>query len=235
MRIILGSVDLAEATFDYDGVPAVRAVTFTARAGERLAILGPNGSGKSSVLSLIAGITSPSTGDATTRGEVAFVVQRSVVDDRMPLTVRDAVAMGRWPARGMWRPLRREDRTIIGDAMDRMGIADLAGRRLSALSGGQRQRALIAQALAQRADVVLLDEPEAGLDRASRAAISAVLREEAARGACVIIATHDIQTAREADRCILLRDGHLVADGTPEDTLTGAGYADAFLTASPPV
>lgn len=138
--------------------------------------------------------------------------------------------MGRWPSRGMWRPLRRTDRRIIDESLERMGLRGLADHRLGDLSGGQRQRTLLAQALAQQASVLLLDEPEAGVDHESRAAIHRVLAEEVARGACVVVATHDIGTATAAQRCVLLRGGRVVADGPPEEVLTGDSYAEAFLS-----
>ncbi len=235
MRIVTDRpvVTLSAVSHHYDGRAALDAVSLAVAAGEHVALLGPNGSGKSTLLSLICGVQRPSAGTVSCPPEVAFVVQRSAVPDRLPITVRDAVAMGRWASRGFGRPLRREDRVIVEDAMGRMGLQDLGGRRFAELSGGQRQRTLIAQALAQQAPVLLLDEPEAGLDISSRTAITTVLAEEAARGTALIIATHDTRTASHATRCVLLREGRIVADGVPEVVLTGVPYAEAFLTATP--
>lgn len=234
MRIVTDSpiVKLTDVSHRYDETPTLERMNLRVRAGEHVALLGPNGSGKTTLLSLVAGILRPSAGSVVRLEDVAFVVQRSAVPERLPITVRDTVAMGRWSARGLWRPLRRLDRQIVDRCLDRMGLQDLQGRRLGELSGGQRQRTLLAQALAQQAPVLLLDEPEAGLDLDSRAMIATVLAEEAARGACVIVATHDTRTAGAAARCILLRAGRVVADGEPEGVLTGDNYAEVFLTAA---
>ncbi|NUV38603.1 ATP-binding cassette domain-containing protein, partial [Streptomyces sp. KAI-27] len=151
----------------------------------------------------------------------AFVVQRSRVADVLPLTVRDAVAMGRWARRGPWRRLSRADRQVVETSMERLGIADLAGRQLGELSGGQRQRALVAQGLAQDAELLLLDEPTTGLDLAARQLITDVLAEAVAEGATVVQATHDLDAARQAKCVLLLQEGRLVAAGTPEAVLTG--------------
>lgn len=232
MRIVTDNpiIELVQVSHRYDADPTLEHVTFAARRGEHVALLGPNGSGKTTLLSMVAGIVRPTAGEVAGPDDVAFVVQRSMVSDRLPITVRDTVAMGRGPNRGMWRPLRRSDRHIIDESLGRMGLEDLADRRLGDLSGGQRQRTLLAQALAQRASVVLLDEPEAGLDPASRAAIQAVLAEEVTRGACVVVATHDTGTAAAAQRCVLLRGGRVAADGAPQEVLTAEAYAEVFLS-----
>ncbi len=236
MRTIIdssGSITLDSVTFAYEKRPAVDELSLTVPRGQCLALLGPNGSGKSTLLSLVAGIAAPSRGTiAGVPDRVAFVVQRTAVHDRLPLTVRDAVAMGRWADRGPWRRLRRGDRAIVEECLGRLGLTDLRGRRLAALSGGQRQRTLLAQALAQQAPVLLLDEPEAGLDAQARAWITAAIREEVSRGVTVIIATHDVPTAASTQRCVLLRAGRLVGDGSPARTLTGDAYARAFLGAT---
>ncbi|MEU6644505.1 zinc ABC transporter ATP-binding protein AztA [Saccharomonospora sp. NPDC046836] len=193
------------------------------------AIAGPNGSGKSTLLGAVAGVVPPGSGSVVLPGGTrpAFVVQRSAVSDRLPITVRETVAMGRWAHSGPWRRLSEEDHVIVADALARLGIADLARRRLGSLSGGQRQRALVAQGLAQRADVLLLDEPTTGLDGPAREAITDALAGEAARGAAVVHVTHDLAEADRADHCLLLGKGRLLAEGPPAGVLT----ADALDTA----
>lgn len=128
--------------------------------------------------------------------------------------------MGRWAHRGAWRRLTARDRSVVRDSMGRLGILDLAERQLGELSGGQRQRALVAQGLAQEADLFLLDEPTTGLDMAARESISTVLGAAAAEGVTVVQATHDLNAARESDHCLLLQDGRLVEEGKPRDVLT---------------
>ena len=226
----VGSVRLESVTFGYGRRPVIDGLSLDVPAGQFLALLGPNGSGKSTVLSLMAGVLTPAAGSIHgIPGRVAFVVQRSAVPDRLPLTVRDTVAMGRWAVRGPWHRLDRRDRALVDEAMERLGLTEIRGRRLASLSGGQRQRALLAQALAQRAGLLLPDEPEAGLDAAARGWISTAVDQEVARGSTVVVATHDVRTAVRSARCVLLRSGRLVGDGRPEDILTGDSFARTFL------
>lgn len=194
------------------------------------ALVGPNGSGKSTLLSVLADVISPTHGEVRrgTRERPAFVMQRSAVADTLPLTVRDTVAMGRWPHRRPLRRLTRTDREIVADSMERLGIADLAERQLGQLSGGQRQRALVAQGLAQRAPLLLLDEPTTGLDATARQHISRVLQEARNAGTTVVHATHDFPEAMRADHCLLLADGRLVAQGPPATVLTRKVVEDVW-------
>ncbi|MEI7031695.1 zinc ABC transporter ATP-binding protein AztA [Streptomyces pratensis] len=186
------------------------------------AVVGPNGSGKSTLLGVIAGVI-PVTGGSLehrTPGRPSLVVQRSKAADALPLTVRDAVAMGRWGRRGLWRGLSRRDRDVVDASMDRLGITSLAHRQLGELSGGQRQRALVAQGLAQEADLLLLDEPSTGLDATARRLIADVLAEMAAQGVTIVQVTHDLEAAGAAEHVVVLQEGRLWAEGAPVEVLT---------------
>ncbi|GAA5054372.1 zinc ABC transporter ATP-binding protein AztA [Nocardia callitridis] len=195
----------------YHARPVLHSITTDIPAGRITAVVGPNGSGKSTLLSVIAGVLTPISGTVVRTGtrRPALVVQHSAVSPTLPLTVRDTVAMGRWAHRGPWRRLTRADHALVHDCMDRLGIAELARRRLTALSGGQRQRALLAQALAQESDLLLLDEPSTGLDTEAQQQISRILRELTTDGVTVVQTTHDHQEALEADHRLHLRGGHL--------------------------
>lgn len=216
-------VALDEVSAGYAGRPVLRRLSAHIPAFATTALVGPNGSGKSTLLGVIAGVIPVAAGEVAHRtdGRPAFVVQRSRVADVLPLTVRDAVAMGRWARRGPWRRLSRSDRRVVETSMERLGIADLAGRQLGEVSGGQRQRALVAQGLAQEAELLLLDEPTTGLDMAARQLITDVLAEAVADGVTVVQATHDLDAAREAECVLLLQEGRLVAAGAPDTVLTG--------------
>jgi zinc/manganese transport system ATP-binding protein len=127
--------------------------------------------------------------------------------------------------------LTREDRAVIADCLSRLGIGDLARRQLGALSGGQRQRALVAQGLAQEPDLLLLDEPAAGLDTTADERIAEVIADVAAQGVTVVLATHDMTAAARADHCLLLGDGRLHAQGPPGEVLTPAALARTWFPA----
>ncbi|MFC6013358.1 zinc ABC transporter ATP-binding protein AztA [Nocardia lasii] len=208
----------------YPGHLVLADLTAAIPRGRITAIVGPNGSGKSTLLGVLAGTVTPSRGTVRRddAGRPSFVVQHTAIPPTLPITVRDAVAMGRWAHRGPWRRLTREDRAIVGACLERMDLTALSTRRLDTLSGGQRQRTLLAQALAQQSELLLLDEPTTGLDAASRAEITGALREIAATGVTVVQATHDVADASSADHCLLLRDGRLEAAGHPDDVLVRA-------------
>jgi len=175
-------------------------------AGVVTALTGPNGSGKSTLLDVLADIVRPTVGRVTglPSDGVAHVTQ-SVPPTTLPLTVRAAVSMGRWRHRAWWRPLGRADRLVVDRQLERMGISDLADRQLDELSGGQRQRTFVALGLAQRARVLLVDEPTAGVDTASAALVVAALADEASSGAVVVHAAHDRTAIAAADRVVSLR------------------------------
>ncbi len=175
-------------------------------SGAVTAVTGPNGSGKSTLLDVLAGAVEPTGGRVSRlqadRG-LAYVTQ-SVPPTALPLTVRATVSMGRWPHRRWWRPLSRADRRVVDAQLERMAIADLADRPFDELSGGQRQRTLVALGLAQRAGVLLVDEPTAGVDAQSAALVVSALADEAAAGAVVVHAAHDPEAIAAADRVLAL-------------------------------
>ncbi|MGA5120468.1 zinc ABC transporter ATP-binding protein AztA [Streptomyces pseudogriseolus] len=217
-------VRVTELSAGYAGHPVLHQLTARIPALATTVLVGPNGSGKSTLLGVLAGVIRPTAGELHHTGSrpPAFVPQRGAVGDALPLTVRQTVEMGRWGERGPWRRLTRRDRATVDAAMERMGVAGLAARQLGDLSGGQRQRALIAQGLAQESDLLLLDEPTTGLDPEARERIAALLTELVADGVTVVHATHDLDAARTADACLLLREGRLAAQGRPGEVLTPA-------------
>ncbi|WP_439693400.1 metal ABC transporter ATP-binding protein [Curtobacterium sp. SP.BCo] len=175
-------------------------------AGMVTAVTGPNGSGKSTLLDVLAGVVEPDAGRVARlqadRG-LAYVTQ-SVPPTALPLTVRATVSMGRWPHRRWWRPTTRADRAVVDAQLDRMAITDLADLPFDDLSGGQRQRTLVALGLAQRAGVLLVDEPTAGVDARSAALVVSALADEAAAGAVVVHAAHDLAGIAAANRVVTL-------------------------------
>lgn len=219
--------------FTYGPAVALDTSSFTIPRGAITALIGPNGSGKSTLLNGIAGLTTPISGRIEVRhhegrlGRIAYVLQGTKVNDALPVTVREIVAMGRYPGHGAVGRLGEDDRAAIDRAMARLDITDLAGRHLSELSGGQRQRVFVAQGLAQDHDLLLLDEPITGLDIVSAQAIDDVIHDEHDRGCTVIMTTHDLAEAHVADHVVLLA-GRVVAAGPPAEVLTVTNLTAAY-------
>jgi len=215
-------VRVALAAFDLD-IPA----------GTITAVIGPNGSGKSTLLHAIAGLLEPVGGELGVpvsypkhRG-TAYVLQSTKVHAEMPITVREVVSMGRYSRLGMFARFQTADRDACRSAMARLDVLDLAHRHLDELSGGQRQRVFVAQGLAQEADLLLLDEPITGLDIVSRDRILEAVATERAGGVTVVMSTHDLSEAANADHVVLL-SGRVVASGPPEEVLTAPYLNEAY-------
>lgn len=219
--------------FRYGSTVALATSSFHIPAGSMTALIGPNGSGKSTMLNGIAGLIAPARGrlELVERDGVApmvsYVLQATKVNEGLPVTVREVVAMARYPGKGTFRRLDAADRAAVADAMELMGLTDLAAKHLRELSAGQRQRVLVAQGLAQEHDLLLLDEPLTGLDMPSAERIDAIIHEEQARGRTVVISTHDLAEAQVADHVILLA-GRVVAQGDPEAVLTADNLGEAY-------
>ncbi|MGE3449163.1 MAG: metal ABC transporter ATP-binding protein [Microbacteriaceae bacterium] len=211
----------------YGDVVALSEVDLDIAGPSALAVIGPNGCGKSTLLGAIAGIVAPSAGSVASSSPPALVLQSTDIDRSLPITVRDTVGMARYPRLGLLRRPAPEDRRAVEDAMERLGVADLAGRQLHDLSGGQRQRVFVAQGLAQRTDILLLDEPLSGVDLVSRELILEALDAERDAGRIVVTTTHNFDDARRADRILLLAT-RPIAIGPPSVVLTDVHLQQAF-------
>jgi iron complex transport system ATP-binding protein len=224
----------AGLTYRYQGADkmAVEGVSTIIRPGVITAILGPNGSGKSTLLKLLLGVLSPNRGEIEladrglgdwSRQDVAKMVGVVPQDEEIsfPISVRQFVAMGRYPHLGAFRSERNEDRLAIEHAMDRCDIADLRDREITTLSGGERQRARLARALAQEPRVLALDEPTRALDVRHEMQIFEILRGLVRdRGVTVLLVTHNLNLAsRYADELLLMDRGRIVASGAPAEVL----------------
>ncbi len=223
------------AWVDRGGHVALRDVDVDLPAGAITALIGANGSGKSTLLHAIAALLPCQQGELRVLGEppsearrrVAYVLQSTTVPRQLPMTVREVVALGRAAARGAFGRLRADDHARIDDAIDRLELGPLARHHLGELSGGQRQRALVAQGVAQAADLLLLDEPVSGLDLPSQQRIREVMDAERAAGRAVVVATHDLGEAAGSDHAVLLA-GRVVAAGPPVEVLTAAHLTEAY-------
>jgi manganese transport system ATP-binding protein len=223
-----GAIRLDGLAVRYGDRDAVGPISLSVPGGTTLAIIGANGSGKSSLLRAIAGLVSPTAGSVDTgRASIALVLQVTDVDPSLPITVRETVRMARYAVRGPFGRLGARDHAAVDHAISRLEVADLADRQLHELSGGQRQRVLVAQGLAQEADIVLLDEPVTGLDLVSRELILDVVTEERAGGRTVLMSTHTLDDARRCDQVLLLAT-RLVACGPPDEVLVEEHLRAAF-------
>ncbi|CAB4612688.1 unannotated protein [freshwater metagenome] len=219
----------------YGRHPVLADCEFCLPAGAVTSLVGPNGAGKSSLLNAIVGLLPVQSGSLSVLGQdpvkarrrVAYVLQSAKVNEQLPVTVREVVTMGRFADRGMLGRLRPSDRAIVDEAIDRLEIGPLVSRHLGELSGGQRQRVFVAQGLAQKAELLLLDEPVTGLDLVSRQRILDVVAEERAAGRTVVMTTHDLSEAADTDHVLLLA-GRVVAAGTPAEVLTTEHLASAY-------
>ncbi len=229
-------VEFRGVTIHYgDGKPALEDVSFALTRGERVAIVGPNGAGKSTLLKAIAGILTPAAGSVDVYGAVSgghicigYVPQRSHVDWSFPVTVADVVLMGRVARIGLLHQAGRDDHRLVAESLDQVGMRALAGRQIGELSGGQQQRVFIARALAQEAELLLMDEPLTGLDTPSQEAIFNILDLLRARGLTVLVSTHDLQLAADRfDRLMLLRR-QIIGFGRAAAVLTPANLRQAY-------
>ena len=229
------AVELDCVCVRYGSVEALHDATLSIPRGVSVAIIGPNGSGKSTLLGVLSGLVPISSGTARVlgrpvpvrHGQVAHVLQDTTVRPEVPMTVAETVRLGTYAELGLLRRPSAATRARVESAIDRLRIRDLLDRQLPELSGGQRQRVLIAQGLVQDADLLLLDEPVAGLDVTSQRIILEVIAEERDRGRTIITTTHDIGSATRADLVVLVATD-VVAAGTPEEVLTPEHLSRAF-------
>lgn len=233
LLVVTAAVVAEDVVYAYGAKTALDRSSFEIPRGAITALIGPNGSGKSTLLNGIAGLIRPAHGSlrlapvAQRPPRVAYVLQGAKVNEALPVTAREVVAMGRYPGRSAVGRFSAEDHRSITEAMERMGITELAQTHLAELSGGQRQRVFVAQGLAQEHDLLLLDEPVTGLDLVSAQAIDDVIHDEHTRGCTVVMTTHDLAEARVADHVILL-SGRVVAWGAPDDVLTVEHLTEAY-------
>ena len=228
-------IRLNNVTVRYGACLALDGVSANLMCGSHTAVLGPNGAGKSTLLRAILGWMPLSEGEIRIGDShphhalprLAYLPQRLEIDWDFPITVREVVAQGRYPALGQFRRFSREDHERVDGAMEEMGLTDLRGRQIRALSGGQQQRVFLARALAQGADIFLLDEPFSSLDPAASEELGARLKAWEGQGRTVIAVLHDVGLARRIFPSTLLLNTRLVANG-PTVELLAAGWADAL-------
>lgn len=221
-------IEIHDMTVAYDRRPVLWDVDLKIPAGKLVGILGPNGAGKSTLLKATMGLLPLASGEVRIWGEklngnrrkLAYVPQRESVDWDFPTNVLDVVMMGRYGVLGLFRKPGKLDKQIALEALDKVGMAAFANRQISQLSGGQQQRVFIARALAQSAEIYLMDEPFAGVDAATERAIITLLQELRSQNKTVLTVHHDLQTVPEYFDWLILVNMRLVAAGPTEEVFT---------------
>jgi manganese/iron transport system ATP-binding protein len=219
----------------YDGLPALDGVNFSLEGGEFVAVVGPNGAGKSTLFKTIAGVIAPSSGGVTLGGYaprghicIAYLPQRTDVDWGFPVTVKDVVMMGRVGKIGLFHNPGKGDWEVVDECLGLVNMLEMADRQISELSGGQQQRVFIAQALAQEAELILMDEPLAGLDVPSQEEFFRVLRLLRQRAVTLLVATHDLGLAAAHFDKVMLLNGMLMGFGDPHEVFTEKQLIEAY-------
>jgi manganese/iron transport system ATP-binding protein len=214
---------------------ALEDVSFELGAGERIAVVGPNGAGKSTLFKLIAGVLNPVKGQIDVYGHepgghicIAYVPQRSQVDWNFPVSVAEVVMMGRVSKVGLFRFPSRSDWNLVKEALASVKLQHLAKRQINELSGGQQQRVFLARALAQEAELILMDEPFTGLDVNTQEDLFTMLDGLAERQVTVMIALHDLKLAAERFDRVMLVNRRLLGFGKPEDVFEPHKLAAAY-------
>ncbi len=225
-------VEIRDGVVSYGERPVLRGVNLAVDAGEVVAILGANGSGKSTLIRAVLGLVPLAAGSASLFGtplrprrshrlrrqwrRLGYVPQRIGAGSGVPATVYEVVSSGRLSRRPLLRPGLAADRGAVASALESVDLADLSAAPVATLSGGQQQRTLIARALAAQPEVLVLDEPTAGVDAASQAVFAAALEDFVGRGGTVLLVAHELgPLERLITRAVVVHDGEIVHDGPP--------------------
>ncbi len=219
-------LDIADLSVRYEGHSALDGVTFHLHTGERVAVVGPNGAGKSTLFKVISGVLTPDAGTVHVYGSgpgvhicIAYLPQRNQVDWRFPASVADVVMMGRIAKLGWLNWPKKHDWDLVHAALESVEMDKLSGRQIGELSGGQQQRMFIARAIAQEAELMLMDEPLTGLDAPSQEGLLSLIGDLQRKNVTVMVATHDLEQASKYFDSILLLNHKLIAFGPAQEVL----------------
>lgn len=221
-------LEIHDLTVSYDRRPVLWGIDLGVPAGKLVGIIGPNGAGKSTLIKACMGLLPATGGWVKIFGQpvhralrrVGYVPQRESVDWDFPVSVMDVVLMGRYGRIGWFRRPSRADREVARASLEKVGMLPYANRQIANLSGGQQQRVFLARALAQESDLYFMDEPFAGVDAATEAAIVTLLHELRDRGKTILVVHHDLPTARNYFDLLLLLNMRLVAFGPTDEVFT---------------
>ena len=228
-------LDVHRLSVRYNGRFALEDISFHLHAGEHVAVVGPNGAGKSTLFKVVAGVLPPTSGVVNIFGSmprghlcIAYIPQRSQVDWNFPVNVADVVMMGRIAKLGPLGWPKKRDWDLVHESLQIVELENLAKRQIGELSGGQQQRMFIARALAQEAELMLMDEPLSGLDIPAQESILSLLDELQRQNVTIMVATHDLEQAAEYFDRIMLLNHHLIGFGTPDEVLQTEKLIQAY-------
>ena len=230
------AIEVHDLTVAYRENPVLWDIDLTVPPGVLMAVVGPNGAGKTTLIKSVLGLITPLSGRVLVDGKpysprtqaVAYVPQRGTVDWEFPTTALDVVTMGTYGKLGWFRRPGKAERAAAADALNRVGMADFAGRQISQLSGGQQQRVFLARALVQDAPVYLMDEPFQGVDAVTEKAIVEILQELRTRGRTVLVVHHDLQTVPEYFDWVTLLNVRVIASGPVGEVFTPENLRRAY-------
>ncbi|MCZ0716873.1 metal ABC transporter ATP-binding protein [Aerococcus kribbianus] len=241
------AIKIKDLTVAYHGDPVLYNISTEFYYGNRTAIVGPNGAGKSTLLKASLGLTKSLTGQANfyIQGKalnidqaykhIAFVPQAQSVDWTFPASVFDVVLMGRYGHLGLGKRPRKADKDIATKNLEKVGLTDFKDRQIAQLSGGQRQRVFLARAFCQEADIIILDEPLAGVDIKTEEIIMDLLSQEAKTGKAIIAVHHDLNTVSQYFDRVLMMNRELIASGPVDQCLTPETIQSAYSQSQGPV
>lgn len=229
-------LEIRNLTVKYRGLCALESASFAIQPGQVVALIGPNGAGKTTLIKAILGLVRKTDGNVyfcsqplhKQLNRVAYIPQRSQVDWNYPITVYNVVMLARINQHRWWQPASHPSLQIVKNALERVNLWELRDRKISELSGGQQQRVFLARALAQQADLFLLDEPFTGVDQQTQEIMFQIFDELRAKQKTVLVISHDLgETINHYDQ-ILLLNKHLVAIGSPQQVLTTNNFQKTY-------
>ncbi|NJL40630.1 MAG: metal ABC transporter ATP-binding protein [Leptolyngbyaceae cyanobacterium SM1_4_3] len=229
-------LQIQNLSVSYRGVDALQDVSCTFEAGELIGILGPNGAGKSTMVKAMLGLIRSAQGATMFQGkpltqklsQVAYVPQRSQIDWDYPITVWNVTMMARTAHTGLFRQPSQQSRELVKAALERVGMYNLRDRSIGSLSGGQQQRVFLARALAKQADLLIFDEPFAGVDRKTEDIMFEIFAELKSQAKTLLVVSHDLsETLEHYDRLILLNK-RLIAVGSRREVMTAENLQVAY-------
>lgn len=223
-------------TVHYDKRPALWDINLEIPKGKIVGIVGPNGAGKSTLIQTLLGLRSQVAGSIffngeplkKSRGKIAYIPQKEAIDWDFPITVKELVLMGRYPKRGLFSFMKKEDQEAVDQALKLVGMFEYKERQIGELSGGQKQRVFLARALAQDAEVYFLDEPLSGVDHASEEIIMGLLRKMQTEGKTIFMVHHDLNSVENYFDWLILLNVRLIAQGAMSQVFTSKNLQEAY-------